>query len=161
MWPLELGRSALHVTGAARHDAWENPFCVARAVNSTLGACPTDRTVPELTPLQPLMETSWDHNSFAIVTRNAETIWERCYFLTPLRTLYLLSKFGMGASNGNAGFSSMKQAADEAFRKGSFVEAATMYTDILDKCRLTNTECNTIRGNRCLANQRAGQPLSL
>lgn len=54
-------------------------------------------------------------------------------------------------------YATLKQAADQAFKKGAFQEAGDLYSKILVECKLPAAVKNTILGNRCLASQRAGR----
>ena len=54
-------------------------------------------------------------------------------------------------------YPTLKQAADQAFKNGAFGEAGDLYSRILAECKMTEAVRNTIVGNRCLSNQRAGR----
>jgi hypothetical protein len=63
--------------------------------------------------------------------------------------------------DGSFSYSTLKTAADSAYKKESFEEAAKLYTKILEECTLPDQEINKIRGNRCLASQKSGEVLTL
>ena len=60
--------------------------------------------------------------------------------------------------NGSFSYAALKEAANKAYKTEKFVEAAQLYSKILKECEIDDQERNKIRGNRCLASQKSGEP---
>ena len=55
----------------------------------------------------------------------------------------------------------LKSAADSLYKEGHFAQAAAAYSSLLNtwQGKMPPQDVNKVMGNRCLASQKAGEPL--